>query len=216
MSYHHKLLFLLIFLIFPTTNCLAAPVDFPNCTGQACLKIAKKINWPNPLKKQAVSIELGKFKLFLPVHPDRIIWQSGHDLGIVVRDTFLEFTTIDSYVEIDPENVEIPAGISYSVAEAAQLTFNQTINNSPPENSSDQWVWNRSMLMKEQHFSEGSQVFTASKNGLTIFLIKSSIGSSYAYIFDEDQKDSYAYIGTGLKYDNFEEFKKIIGSVILK
>ena len=205
-------IFVLLFSLAVTSY--ATPTEIGACEGVECMKVAQTSEWPVGPEKSAMKISINGLSLALPHSPERIIRQGNGDLAMYIGKSYLDLGVLNSYVETNPENVELPEGITFTVADAAKLPFTKTIKDTPPENAADRWVWDRAMLLKEQHFANKAKVFTAKKGHLTVFIVESSIGSYYAYIVDDLHRDSYTYIGTGRTGWTAEKFKQVVGSVI--
>ena len=191
--------------------------EFPPCQGQACTQTAQRIDWPKPAEMGVFPVAVENYAFNLPSMPENAIIHWGEDVTFACEDGSAFTFNLETHDSLTPE-LSAPESSNYSVADSAELTFTKTIHDTPPNDPNDLWIWNQALFLKTEAFKNGTQIFTASKGSLTMYVweTKSSItgDTMSAYIFDANSRKSYARIFA--KHTSFQNFKSVIAGVELK
>ena len=191
--------------------------ELPSCEGEACTQIAQQIEWPEPINDGAFTVAVENYVFKLPSKPEKAIKHWGEDVSFVCEDGSVFTFNLETHYSLTPE-LNIPETSNYSVADSAEMTFTKTINDTPPNDPNDLWIWRQALFLKTVAFQNGNPIFSATKGPLALYVWENKStftgNSMSAYIFDANSRKSYARVYA--KYTSFENFKKIMAAVELK
>ncbi len=182
-----------------------------------CLRIATMAEWPTSNQVSSYEVLLQNFVIQIPDGPKRIS---------TVNDSLIIFNKNGSVLHFDPISAKDlstaahPEGITsnskFTVTEAGQIPFEKSINDPFPTEPVDLAVWQDAMENKKEIFGESNVVYKSKKENLIVYYYESPVPplGNYASVHDLTKTDTFLHIAA--QNMGFDEFKKIIGSIILR
>lgn len=171
-----------------------------------------------PLQDSFYSLELQQYVVALPSPPKRILRQLSGELVVAGQDgSWLTFNLVSSYADTTAPAArdKVPARSSFSIADSGEMTFTRTIQEPPPTDPNDLWVWRQALYFKMQVFGEDNPVHRINQGNLTIYygVLPDMADAMQAYAFDAANSDTYIRIfAQGM---DLHGFTKILGAMTL-